>query len=142
MVSVVSSENTMDLLKALKSKGRTVQELVELTGMSRGGVVQGLRRNRKYIKKVGSKREHERGPESTLYQLKANAVIKAKPKGRTAKKVPEQLELADALEPGETVQAVTPAGEIAEMVVTEAPPYLEPAPANTDAETPPAGLES
>lgn len=77
----------MDLLKALKSKGRTVQELVELTGMSRGGVIQALRRNKKLIKKVGSKREHERGPESTLYQLKKGAVLpKKSTKIRPAKK--------------------------------------------------------
>jgi predicted SPOUT superfamily RNA methylase MTH1 len=60
----------MDFLKALKT-GRTISETMKVTGLSRGGVIQAMRRNKKLIKKVGTKREHERGPESTIYQLRA-----------------------------------------------------------------------
>lgn len=59
----------MDILTALK-KPRTVNELRKATGLSRGGVIQALRRNKKLVKKAGSKREQERGPESTLYTLR------------------------------------------------------------------------
>jgi hypothetical protein len=56
----------MNLATALK-KPRTVPELVKLTKLSRGGVLAGLKRLK--AKKTGSKK-NDRGPKSTLYQLR------------------------------------------------------------------------
>lgn len=79
---------------ALK-KPRTIVELMKLTGLSRGGVLQSLRRFK--AKKAGSKRVAERGPESTLYVMRKGykATPKRKYTRRTVTETPaENAQLA------------------------------------------------
>lgn len=123
----------MNLFQALK-KGRTVSELVKATGMTRGGVVQALRRNRKLVKKTGTKREHTRGPESTIYQLKAGAKVPTQRKARAVRaKKPLTLEdfktAANLLlqEAVAEVKAEAPVADVSQPIeATEAPALVDP----------------
>jgi hypothetical protein len=81
-------------LTAALKKGGTVSQLMKASKMSRGGVIQALRRNKKLIKKVGTKREHERGPESTIYALRSKPAKRAK----TTPAQAEQALLAEVAE--------------------------------------------
>lgn len=67
-----------------KETGRTITELMSAASMSRGGILQALRRNKAKIKIVGSKREHDRGPESKLYALKKGKTFSTNKRSRKA----------------------------------------------------------
>lgn len=110
----------MDLFQALK-KGRTVSEITQATGMTRGGVVQAIRRNRKLIKKVGTKREHERGPESTIYKLKAGA----KPKAKRVKRYATEEELKESMTPERRQESEKNEAEFRALVEAADPKRVE-----------------
>lgn len=125
------------LMAALK-KGGTVQQLMKAAKMSRGGVIQALRRNKKLIKKKGTKREHERGPESTIYALRAGAKVKARAKKPTPAQYRAALDslLKDAASPTfeegpplvpENVDANGSPVPSEALPATEAAPAAEPA---------------
>lgn len=93
-------------LETALQKPRTVQQLMKLTGLSRGGVLGGIKR---CAKKAGKLKTDARGPASLLYVLRKGAA--PAPKARVARTAP-----AEAVEAPQTgVQAET--GPLPETVL-------------------------
>lgn len=98
-----------------KQTGRTITQLVSATGMSKGGVIQALRRHKSKIKVVGEKREHPRGPAAKLYALK---------KGQTFSTNRRSRKTADAVKVNDTLieQLADQVAEVAPGIASAAEP--------------------